>query len=155
MGQNFFDISEVFNGYQKLRDSDINCNTLMEQPEMARLLPDVRGKTVLDLGCGYGHNCAQFSDSGAARVVGIDISQKMLDAARRESSRPNIEYKNLNMIEISSLHEKFDLVYSSLAFHYIEDFDRLVRVIAELMNTGGTLLFSQEHLRERSRTLHS
>ena len=145
MGQNFFDISEVFDGYQKLRDSDINCNTLMEQPEMARLLPDVRAKAVLDLGCGYGHNCAQFSDSGAARVVGIDISQKMLDAARRESSRPNIEYKNLNMIEISSLHEKFDLVYSSLAFHYIEDFDRLVRDIAELMNTGGTLLFSQEH----------
>ncbi|MBQ4165878.1 MAG: class I SAM-dependent methyltransferase, partial [Oscillospiraceae bacterium] len=60
MGQNFFDISEVFDGYQKLRGSDINCNTLMEQPEMTRLLPDVRGKTVLDLGCGYGHNCVQF-----------------------------------------------------------------------------------------------
>lgn len=145
MEQNFFDISEVFDGYQKLRDSDINCNTLMEQPEMTRLLPDVRGKAVLDLGCGYGHNCAQFSDSGAARVIGIDISQKMLAVAQSESSRPNIEYKNLCMTEISSLHEKFDLVYSSLAFHYIEDFDRLVRDIAELMNTGGTLLFSQEH----------
>lgn len=145
MQQNFFDISEVFDGYQKLRGNDDNCNVLMEQPEMAQLLPDVRGKAVLDLGCGCGHNCAQFSDSGAARIVGIDISQKMLAIAQSESYRPNIEYKNLCMTEISALSGKFDLVYSSLAFHYIEDFDRLMRDIAGLMNKGGTLLFSQEH----------
>ncbi len=145
MEQNFFDIDEVFSGYAELRDSDTNCNALMEQPEMSRLLPDVHGKTVLDLGCGYGHNCAQFSDGGAAHVVGIDISQKMLNVARQESSRENIEYKNISMTEISSLTERFDLVYSSLAFHYIEDLDKLMLDIAALMNTGGTLLFSQEH----------
>ncbi len=145
MEQNFFDIAEVFDGYAELRGSDTNCNVLMEQPEMSRLLPDVRGKTVLDLGCGYGHNCAEFSDHGVARVVGIDISQKMLDVARQKSARPNITYMNISMTEISSLGERFDLVYSSLAFHYIEDFDKLMRDIAGLMNTGGTLLFSQEH----------
>lgn len=145
MQQIFFDIDEVFDGYQQLRDSDTNCNTLMEQPEMSRLLPDVRGKSVLDLGCGYGHNCAQFSDGGASRVVGVDISQKMLNVARQESARPNIDYINISMTEISSLSERFDLVYSSLAFHYIEDLGRLMRDIAALMNTGGVLLFSQEH----------
>ncbi len=145
MEQNFFDIDEVFSGYQELRDSDTNCNLLMEQPEMLRLLPDVWGKTVLDLGCGYGHNCADLADRGAVRVVGIDISQKMLEVAKQESARPNIEYMNISMTEISTLGESFDLVYSSLAFHYIEDFDKLMLDIAGLMNTGGMLLFSQEH----------
>lgn len=145
MEQNFFDIGEVFSGYQELRDSDINCNTLMEQPEMSRLLPDVRGMHVLDLGCGFGHNCADFADKGARRVVGIDISKKMLEVAERESARLNIEYKNISMTEIASISESFDLVYSSLAFHYIDDLDKLMRDIAGLMNAGGTLLFSQEH----------
>ena len=145
MEQNFFDIDEVFDGYSLLRDNSINCNVLMEQPEMLRLLPDVSGKNVLDLGCGYGHNCAEFSDGGAVSVVGIDISQKMLEVARRKSSRPNIEYKELSMTEISTLTGKFDLVYSSLAFHYIEDFNKLMCDIAGLMNEGGILLFSQEH----------
>lgn len=145
MEQNFFDIDEVFDGYAELRGSDTNCNALMEQPEMSRLLPDVRGKNVLDLGCGYGHNCAEFSDFGAARVIGIDISQKMLDVARTESARPNVRYKILSMTEISSLGECFDIVYSSLAFHYIEDFDKLISDISGLMNKGGILLFSQEH----------
>ncbi len=145
MEQNFFDIDEVFDGYSQLRDSDTNCNVLMEQPEMMRLLPDVRGKFVLDLGCGYGHNCAHFSDDGAACVVGIDISQKMLAVAEQENSRPNIDYINLSMTEISSLSESFDLVYSSLAFHYIEDLDKLMRDIVGLLNKDGILLFSQEH----------
>ncbi len=145
MEQNFFDIGEVFDGYCDLRGQENNCNLLMEQPEMSRLLPDVRGRRVLDLGCGFGHNCVDFVDRGASEVVGIDISEKMLAVARAESSRPNIRYINMSMTEISSLTGKFDLVYSSLAFHYIEDLDRLMRDISELLNVGGTLLFSQEH----------
>lgn len=145
MEQNFFDNETVFRGYCELRDSDSNCNVLMEQPEMARLLPDVCGKAVLDLGCGFGHNCTDFTDRGASRVVGVDISQKMLDIARAESSRPNIKYINMSMTEISRLSGGFDLVYSSLAFHYIEDIPALLRDISALMNRGGTLLFSQEH----------
>lgn len=145
MEQNIFDNETFFRGYCELRDTDTNCNLLMEQPEMAKLLPDVNGKVVLDLGCGFGHNCAEFSDNGASRVVGVDISKKMLSVARAENSRQNIEYLNISMTEISGLQGKFDLVYSSLAFHYIEDFKALMLEISALLNEGGTLLFSQEH----------
>ena len=145
MEQNFFNNETVFKGYCELRDSEINCNTLMEQPEMARLLPDLRGKRVLDLGCGFGHNCMDFIQRGAVKVTGIDISEKMLDIARAESSHPDITYLGMSMTEISSLGGKFDLVYSSLAFHYIADLPALMRDISALLNKGGTLLFSQEH----------
>lgn len=146
MEQNFFDNDTVFKGYCELRDSDSNCNTLMEQPEMARLLPcGMQGKRVLDLGCGFGHNCMDFIRRGAAHVTGIDISERMLDVARAESSHPDITYLNMSMTEISQLDGRFDLIYSSLAFHYIEDLSALMRDISALLNKGGTLLFSQEH----------
>ena len=54
MSQNLFDNEKFFNQYMDLRMNKKNYNDLMEQPEMKRLLPDVQGLNVLDIGCGYG-----------------------------------------------------------------------------------------------------
>ena len=51
----------------------------------------------------------------------------------------------MSMTDISKLNQKFDLVYSSLAFHYIEDFEKLCKDIYEQLDGNGILLFSQEH----------
>ncbi len=143
--QNIFDNETFFNGYKALRDSDCNANDLIEQPAMRKLLPDLNGKSVLDLGCGYGHNCLDFVNRGAERVVGIDISEKMLAVAEKESSNDKIEYRNMSMTDISELSEKFDFIYSSLAFHYVKDFDTFAKDMYSVLNAGGHLLFSQEH----------
>ena len=73
--QNIFDNETFFNGYKQLRENDANYNDQLEQPAMNELLPDVFGKTVLDLGCGYGHNCLGFVRKGAISVIGIDIAR--------------------------------------------------------------------------------
>jgi len=143
--QIIFDNEQFFEGYKAIRDRETNLNDLLEQPAMKRLLPDLSGKAVLDLGCGYGHNCIDFIEHGAEKVIGIDISKKMLEVALRESSNEKIEYINMSMTDIASLPYKFDLVYSSLAFHYIEDFEKLTADIYSLLNDNGCLLFSQEH----------
>lgn len=143
--QNIFDNEQFFEGYKALRDGEFNYNDLLEQPAMAKLLPDLNGKTVLDLGCGYGHNCLDFVNKGATKVKGVDISQKMLSVAKTESAHEKIEYLNMSMTDISKLSEKFDLIYSSLAFHYVEDFEAFARDMYSCLNIGGQLLFSQEH----------
>lgn len=143
--QNIFDNETFFEKYKSLRDREDNLNDLLEQPAMAKLLPELSGKTVLDLGCGYGHNCLDFVKKGASRVVGIDISEKMLETAKAESADEKIEYINMSMTDISSLGEKFDVIYSSLAFHYVEDFVTFAKDMFSLLNGGGYLLFSQEH----------
>ena len=143
--QNIFDNETFFSGYKALRDSDCNANDLIEQPAMRKLLPDLNGKSVLDLGCGYGHNCNDFVNRGAARVVGIDISEKMLAVAKEESANDKIEYCNMSMTDISKLGETFDFIYSSLAFHYVEDFATFAKDMYSILNAGGQLLFSQEH----------
>jgi len=143
--QNIFDNETFFNGYKVLRESDCNANDLIEQPAMRKLLPDLKGKTVLDLGCGYGHNCIDFVKRGADKVVGIDISEKMLSVAEKESHDDKIEYRNMSMTDISELGEKFDFIYSSLAFHYVKDFDAFAKDMYSVLNAEGHLLFSQEH----------
>lgn len=143
--QNIYDNEIFFNSYKQLRENDANYNVQLEQPAMNKLLPDVCGKTVLDLGCGYGHNCIDFVKKGATSVVGIDISEKMLEVANKEYGDKRIKYINMSMTDISQLSLKFDVIYSSLAFHYINDFETLSKDMYASLNSGGYLLFSQEH----------
>lgn len=143
--QNIYDNDTFFEGYKKLRESDNNYNDLLEQPAMAKMLPELCCKKVLDLGCGYGHNCIDFVNRGAEKVIGIDISEKMLSVAKAESSHERIKYLNMSMTDISSLNDKFDFIYSSLAFHYVKDFDSFAKDMFSVLNEGGQVLFSQEH----------
>ena len=145
MSQNIFDNEEFFNGYKELRENSNNYNELVEQPAIKSLLPKLKNKKILDLGCGYGDNCLEFINNDAEKVIGIDISEKMLKEAKEKNQNDRIEYHNIDMQDIDKISEKFDIVFSSLAFHYIEDFKLLLKKINNLLNEDGVLLFSQEH----------
>ena len=145
MEYNLYDNQEFFDGYKKLRSNKMSANNVEEKPALFALMPPLDGKCILDLGCGYGENCKTFSEMGAKSVLGIDISEKMLSVAKEQNSLSNVRFKRLNMNNLAELDEKFDVVVSSLAFHYIEDFDALICSIKNLMNDGGILLFTQEH----------
>ena len=144
-GQNIYDNEIFFAGYQAIRKREVNANDLFETPFFMALMPELAGAAVLDLGCGAGGHCAGFVRRGARRVLGIDISEKMLDAAKRENSHPRIEYRRMPMEEIGALDERFDVVASSLAIHYVADYDALVRRVYDLLKPGGVFVFSQEH----------
>ncbi len=143
--QNIFDDPVFFEGYRRLRENEVNANTLFEIPALFSLLPDLKEKSVLDLGCGFGEHCVEYLRRGAGRVVGIDISEKMLEVARSVNSAPGIEYINMSIEDLDRITGGFDVVISSLAFHYVEDFSGAVKNIHSLLNRGGILLFSQEH----------
>ena len=143
--QNIYDNETFFNSYSKIRKNENNANNMFEKPALFSLLPTLNNKTVLDLGCGYGEHCIRFVEEGAKRVVGIDISQKMLAIAKAENAHQNILYLNMPMENIGELQKRFDIIVSSLAFHYVEDCRALINNIYRLLNDGGVLLFSQEH----------
>ena len=145
MAQNIYDNDVFFREYTALRRREENYNNLLEQPAMARLLPEVKGLRVIDLGCGYGANCMDFVRRGAAGVTGVDVSQNMLRMAAETNSHEKICYLKMELAGLSDLKETFDFAYSSLAFHYVQDFSKLCRDIFTLLSDGGYLLFSQEH----------
>lgn len=141
--QNIYDDQAFFDGYKKLRDNPYSANIIEEKPALFSLAPDLHGKTVLDLGCGYGENCKAFSDLGASYVLGVDLSEKMLAVAREE--HPGITFLRADMNDLSCIDGRFDAVFSSLAVHYIEDFGKLAKSVFTLLNDGGCFIFSQEH----------
>lgn len=143
--QNVFDNDIFFDGYSRLRERAVNANNLFEIPAFMALLPELEGKTVLDLGCGMGEHCLGFVRRGAARVVGVDISENMLSVAREKHGDPRIEYLNLPMERVGELDGPFDMVVSSLALHYVADFAGVVAAVHRLLNPGGAFVFSQEH----------
>ena len=147
--QNIYDNETFFEGYRKIRERKENANTLFEIPALFSLIPDLTGKQVLDLGCGFGEHCRSFVEKGAAKVVGIDISEKMLAVARKENADPRIRYLHLPMEELGSLVAErggtFDVAVSSLALHYVEDFPGVVKNVGRLLGSGGLFIFSQEH----------
>lgn len=143
--QNIYDNEHFFNGYLNLRENVDSANNLEEKPGIFSMLNSVKGKSIIDLGCGYGENCKIFSNMKADFIVGIDISQKMLEIAESENKAINIEYLNMPMENIQLIDRKFDIAVSSLVMHYIKDYEELIKGIYSLLNPGGIFVFSQEH----------
>ncbi|MBN9065667.1 MAG: class I SAM-dependent methyltransferase [Rhizobiales bacterium] len=145
MVQNIYDEPVFFEGYGRLNRSVHGLAGAPEWPALRSMLPDMRGLRVVDLGCGYGWFCRWARENGAGEVLGLDISEKMLDRARAENGDPAIAYRRADLAELSLPKEAYELVYSSLAFHYIEDAERLYRTIHGTLVPGGRLVFSTEH----------
>ncbi len=118
----------------------------IEKPAMYALLPDLKDKSVLCIGCGTGEECAELQRRGA-KVTGIDIAPASITHAA--SHVPEVVFKQVDMdaaADLLALGEgRFDLVYSSLAFHYSDDLDSLLKNLHKLLVPKGKLLFSVGH----------
>lgn len=77
--QNVYDDPTFFAGYEALRRSEAGLNAAIERPALASLLPPLDGLAVLDLGCGLGDFCRTAVDGGAERVLGLDVSERMVE----------------------------------------------------------------------------
>ncbi len=109
------------------------------------LLPDLRNKSVLDLGCGFGWYCRFAREQQASSVVGVDLSEKMLEDARKQTHDPAISYLHMPIEDIEFPNDQFDVVFSSLAFHYIQSFEGICKKVHECLKPGGMFIFSVEH----------
>lgn len=143
--QVLYDNEDFFHNYLDLREDKENYNDLFEQPCILKMMPDITGKNILELGCGYGATSIKFAEGGAASVYAFDISHNMIAKARKEYCHPNITYSCMNMDDLCELEGTWDIAFSSLAFHYIKDLDQLFRNIAARLLPDGVLVFSMEH----------
>ena len=117
MKENKYDDVNFFSKYSEMTRSINGLKGAGEWHELKRMLPDFKGKRVLDLGCGFGWHCRYAVEQGAKHVVGIDISERMLSEARKKTESSLIEYVRKPIENIDYLPDTFDVVISSLAFH--------------------------------------
>lgn len=145
MTQNIYDDEEFFAGYSRLPRSVEGLEAAPEWPALRALLPDLGGRRVLDLGCGFGWFCRWAREQGAAQVLGLDVSEKMLARAKRDSADPAITYERADLERLNLPSGSFDFAYSSLALHYVENLAGLLAQVRGALTPGGRIVFSIEH----------
>lgn len=145
MKQNKYDDPNFFESYNKMHRSIEGPDAAGEWPDFQSLLPDFAGKKVLDLGCGFGWHCRYARQNHARSVVGVDISEKMLERARRTTNDRLISYAQAAIEDIEFDAEQFDVVISSLALHYVQDFELVCRKVHHCLSQEGSFVFSVEH----------
>jgi SAM-dependent methyltransferase len=105
----------------------------------------MRGLRVVDLGCGFGWFCRWARQAGAAQVQGFDVSERMLARARATTEGSAVTYTQADLEHLQLPEASFDLVYSSLAFHYVERLEALLAGVHRALVPGGRLVCSVEH----------
>ena len=145
MAQNIYDNPAFFEGYAQLPRSVQGLDGAPEWPALKAMLPDLTGTSVIDVGCGYGWFCRVARELGACDVTGVDISEKMLARAAELTDDTQIHYQRSDLESLQLRENSLDLVYSSLALHYLPELDALFARVQRALKPGGSLVFSMEH----------
>lgn len=145
MAQNIYDNQKFFDGYTQLPRQVQGLAGAPEWPALQEMLLPVSGKRVVDLGCGFGWVSRWMRENGAKSALGLDLSEKMIERARKDTTDTFIEYRIADLDQLQLPQDSFDLAFSSLTFHYVKDFERLVKTIQQALSAGGQFVFSIEH----------
>jgi SAM-dependent methyltransferase len=145
LAQNIYDTPEFFESYSRLDRQARGLDGAPEWPALRGLLPDMRGKRLLDLGCGFGWVARWAMTQGAVSVLGVDLSENMLARARAETADFHVHYLKADLESFELPQDTFDVAFSSLALHYVEDLPRLVGQVFRSLASPGHFVFSIEH----------
>jgi SAM-dependent methyltransferase len=145
LAQNIYDTPEFFEGYSRLSRSVHGLDGAPEWPAIRAMLPELEARRIVDLGCGFGWFARWARTQGASHVLGLDLSTNMLARARAETSDPAVQYAIADLESLELPTGAFDLAYSSLALHYVEDLGRLVRMVFDALVPGAHFVFTIEH----------
>tara|TARA_B100001971_G_C17938125_1_gene406229 strand:- start:96 stop:527 length:432 start_codon:yes stop_codon:yes gene_type:complete len=114
---------------------------------MLELIGDVDGKTVLDAGCGSGFYSISLAEQGAI-VSGIDVSENMIDLAKKNSDLLSADCKFFdgNIQDLSIFESNiFDLVTSSIVVGYVDDMEKTFSEVHRVLKPNGIFTFSENH----------
>lgn len=134
---------EAYRLWSKTWDADLSPIVALEERYLEPLVPDVRGKTVVDVACGTGRWLVRMAQRGA-RVFGADFCLEMLACAR---SKPGLagrlaaaDARRLPFPDASA-----DVVLFTLALGHIVPLRQVIGELARLVKPGGRMLFSDFH----------
>lgn len=145
MKQNVYDDPKFFEGYKKLRETGGGLNDVLEQPALRALLPCLKSIRILDIGCGMGQFVSYCIEQGAEKVVGTDISSKMVAFAKQNERNGKADFICSAVEDLQFEEATFDLVVSSLVLHYVQDYRGIVSKIHKWLVPEGRFVFSIEH----------
>ena len=142
---NHYDTPEFFAAYAQMSRSQQGLDGAGEWHQLQPLFPELTGKDVLDLGCGYGWHCRYAADHGAKKILGIDQSEMMIAEAIKRNAHEKIDYRVCSLQDYDYPESGFDLVVSNLVLHYVEDLNAVYHNVRRTLRPGGVFLMNIEH----------
>lgn len=116
-------------------------------PYVYKIIGNVKGKFIYDIGCGNGYMARNFAKNGA-KVFASDLSSELVKIAKEKSTGLNIEYFVNNALDFSNLKSrKFDVITMNMVIQYFDNknLDMLFKNISKHLNKGGIFVFSTDH----------
>lgn len=142
------ELAGVRSGYDRwseIYDHELNPLVALEEPRVREALGDVRGLSVLDLGCGTGRHALWIAAAGA-RVTGVDFSEGMLAEARRKPGAADVAFR------VHDLHQPlpfadaaFDRVVSGLVLEHLRDLRFVFGEARRVLRPGARAVVSAMH----------
>lgn len=122
--------------------SDSIYHSYYEKPAMYKLIPEIKNKKVISLGCGSGED-SHYLQSLGADSFGIDISEELINIAKK--TYPECTFTSMDMENLDFPDSSFDFAYSSLAIHYIENWTKTFKEVYRILKPNSYFLFSCGH----------
>ena len=120
-------------------------NAFYERPATLSLLPDVKGLSVLDAGCGPGIYSAWLIEHGAT-ITSIDVTPEFVEMTRKKTAQKASVFQwDLEKPLTFAKDDSFDLVLCPLVLDYIQDWLPLFKEFFRVLKQGGTFIFSCVH----------
>ena len=128
--------------YQKTRDerrAERAFNEFLELPAMISSVGQIKGKRLLDVGCGAGIHLKEYLKKGAI-CKGLDISKTMISLARKNCK--NVEFQIGSVSKLPYKSSSFEIVTASLCIDYVDDINLVFKEINRVLVKGGLFYYS-------------
>jgi malonyl-CoA O-methyltransferase len=137
---------EGYDRWAEIYDDEQNPLISLEEPEVDRLLGDVGGLDVVDVGCGTGRHALRLAARGA-NVVGIDFSEGMLARARAKEGSSGVRWvaHDLTQLPLPLPDRAFDRVLCALVVDHVAELSAFFRELGRLCRPDGSVVVTVMH----------
>lgn len=136
---------KVANSYDNLvgKTGD-KAHSMVINPFVFKFLGNLKGKKVLDGGCGNGYLAYEMSKI-AKDVVGVDFTEELIKRAKRMFQRKNLNFKIGNLEKLSFKNEEFDIVLCNMVLIDCENLDKVMKELGRVLKQNGISVISITH----------
>ncbi len=136
---------QAYNKWSETYDEVVNRTRDLEGKVFRKLLSDIIGERVLEVGCGTGKNTS-FLVENSKNICAIDLSEQMLAKARSKIISGQVKFIQADINQKWKFsNEKFDLITFSLVLEHIEDLDHIFRETSQILNEEGLVYVGELH----------
>jgi len=133
--------------FDRFTSADDSYSDNIERPAVEKVIGDIAGSRVLELGCGSGPFSCRFAQAGA-HVTALDLSQAMISLANERAAERgvSVDFRVADIREPLPFSDaEFDLIFTATALHYVEDLPSFMREVARVMNERARFVASVLH----------